>query len=313
MQHDEILFVEKYRPRTIADCILPSDLKATFQGYVDAGSIPNLILAGSAGTGKTTVARAMCEELKLDYILINGSDESGIETLRTKVKGFAASVSLYAGRKVIIIDEADYLNPNSTQPAFRGVIEEFSSNCSFIFTCNFKNRIIEPLHSRCAVLDFRIRKNEKQKLAGEFMRRVEHILQEESIAYDRKVIAELIMKFFPDFRRVLNEIQRYSVGGNIDAGILALVGDVKYDDLVTALKNKNYTAARKWVADNHDNDAVAILRELYDRLSTILEPASVPAAVQIISQYSYQMAFASDMEIQLMGAITEMMAELKFK
>lgn len=310
---DEILWVERYRPHTIRECILPESLKADFQKYVDDGTVPNMLFAGGAGVGKTTVARALCDEIGLDYILINGSDESGIDTLRTKVKGFASSVSLYGGRKVIIIDEADYLNPNSTQPAFRGVIEEFSTNCSFIFTCNYKNRIIEPLHSRCAVIDFKLKNGDKAKMASAFMKRCQQILDREKIEYDPKVVAEVITKFFPDNRRILNELQRYSVRGRIDSGILAHSSDVKFADLMTALKAKNFNEARKWVATNHDNDANVIFRQLYDRLSEVLEPNTIPVAVVILGKYQYQAAFVADPEINLMACVTELMCEASFK
>ena len=229
---DQILWVEKYRPKTIADCILPEQLKNTFQQYVDKKEIPNLIFAGSAGVGKTTVAKAMCDEIGADYIMINGSDESGIDTLRTKIKGFASTVSLIGGRKVIIIDEADYLNPNSTQPAFRGVIEEFASNCSFIFTCNYKNRIIQPIHSRCSVIDFKLQNGQRAKMATLLLKRVKEILKIEGVDFDEKVLAEVITKYFPDYRRVLNELQRYSVSGKIDVGILSTMTDVKLNELV---------------------------------------------------------------------------------
>jgi len=308
---DEILWVERYRPHTISECILPESLKADFQKYVDDKTVPNMLFAGGAGVGKTTVARALCDEIGLDYILINGSDESGIDTLRTKVKGFASSVSLYGGRKVIIIDEADYLNPNSTQPAFRGVIEEFSTNCSFIFTCNYKNRIIEPLHSRCAVIDFKLKNGDKAKIASAFMKRCQQILDREKIEYDPKVVAEVITKFFPDNRRILNELQRYSVRGRIDSGILAHSSDAKFGDLMAALKAKNYNEARKWVATNHDNDANVIFRQLYDRLSECLEPPTIPVAVVILGKYQYQAAFVADPEINLMACVTELMCEVE--
>jgi len=310
---DEILWCEKYRPKTVQECILPNELKEQFQTYVNTKEIPNLILSGSAGTGKTSISKALCDEIGLDYILINGSDESGIDTLRTKVKGFASSVSLYGGRKVIIIDEADYLNPNSTQPAFRGVIEEFSTNCSFIFTCNYKNRIIEPLHSRCAVIDFKLKNGDKAKMASAFMKRCQMILDREKIEYDPKVVAEVITKFFPDNRRILNELQRYSVRGRIDSGILAHSSDAKFGDLMAALKAKNYNEARKWVAMNHDNDANVIFRQLYDKLSDVLEPTTIPVAVVILGKYQYQAAFVADPEINLMACVTELMCECSFK
>jgi len=260
-----ILWVEKYRPKTIEDCILPDGIKSTFQDYVNRKEIPNLLLAGSAGVGKTTIAKALCEEVGCDYIMINGSDESGIDVLRNKIKNYASSMSLSGGRKVVIIDEADYLNPNSTQPAMRGAIEEFSSNCSFIFTCNFKNRIIDPIHSRCAVVDFKIN-GSKQKMAAGFFKRVEWILEQEGITYDKQVVAAVITKHFPDNRRVLNELQRYSVSGTIDKGILASVSDVQMNELVSSIMNKDFASCRKWVTNNLDNDITRIFRNIYDGL-----------------------------------------------
>lgn len=313
LQNAELLWVEKYRPKTIDECILPETFKKTFQEYVARKEIPNMILSGSAGVGKTTVARAMCEEIECDYIIINGSDESGIDTLRVKIKGFASSVSLTGtGRKVIIIDEADYLTA-AAQAAFRGVIEEFSMNCSFIFTCNFKNRIIQPLHSRCAVIDFKLQNGQKAKMASAFLKRVEQILKQEKIGYDLKVVAELITKFFPDYRRILNELQRYSVGGNIDVGILAQVGDVKTTELVGYLKEKDFRNVRKWVAQNADNDTHRIMREIYDKLYDILNPATIPMAVILLGKYQYQAAFAADQEINLMAFLTELMVDCEFK
>jgi len=308
---DQILWVERYRPHKISDCILPEDLKDTFQKYVDKKEVPNMILCGGPGVGKTTIARAMCDEIGLDYIVINGSDESGIDTLRTKVKGFASSVSLYGGRKVIVIDEADYLT-HAAQAGFRGVIEEFSSNCSFIFTCNYKNRIIEPLHSRCAVIDFKIKSADKAKMASGFMKRVQYILEQEKVEYDPKVIAALITKFFPDNRRILNELQRYSIRGKIDTGILAAQSDMKFSDLVAAMKAKSFGEARKWVTANYDNDAGVIFRQIYDSLYDIMKPNSIPIAVVIIGKYQYQAAFAADGEINLMAAITELLCECEF-
>jgi DNA polymerase III delta prime subunit len=313
LQNVELLWVEKYRPKTIEDCILPENFKKTFQEYVTRKEIPNMILSGSAGVGKTTVARAMCEEIECDYIIINGSDESGIDTLRVKIKGFASSVSLTGtGRKVIIIDEADYLTANA-QAAFRGVIEEFSKNCSFIFTCNFKNRIIQPLHSRCAVIDFKLQNGQKAKMASAFLKRVEQILKEEKVSYDLKVVAELITKFFPDYRRILNELQRYSVGGTIDVGILSNVGDFKITELVAFLKEKDFRSVRKWVAQNTDNDTHRIMREIYDKLYDVLNPATIPMAVILLGKYQYQAAFAADQEINLMAFLTELMVDCEFK
>ena len=310
--NDMLLWCERYRPKKIEDCILPEAQKKPFQEYVNRKEIPNIILSGSAGVGKTTVARAMCEEIEADYILINGSDESGIDTLRVKIKGFASSVSLMGGRKVVIIDEADYLSP-AAQAAFRGVIEEFSSNCSFIFTCNFKNRIIQPLHSRCAVIDFKLVNGQKAKMAAAFMKRVEYILKNENVEYDQKVVAELITKFFPDYRRVLNELQRYGVSGKVDVGILANVSDNKLNELVSYIKEKNFREVRKWVAQNADNDTHRIMRDFYDKAYDILKPESIPLAVVLLGKYQYQAAFVADQEINLMAFMTELMVDCEVK
>jgi DNA polymerase III delta prime subunit len=310
---DQILFVEKYRPKTVEECILPVEMKKTFQEYVDRKEIPNLILAGSSGVGKTSLARAMCEEIGCDYIMINGSDESGIDTLRTKIKGFASSVSLMGGRKVIIIDEADYLAPNSTQPAFRGVIEEFSNNCSFVFTCNYKNRIIDPIHSRCSVIDFKLKANQKAKMATQFMKRVIDILNIEKIEYDQSVVAELISKYFPDYRRTLNELQRYSVSGKIDVGILSIIKDANLGELVSKLKDKDFNSVRKWISLNNDNEASIIFRQIYDNLYEILKPETIPLVVVLIGKYQYQAAFVADQEINMMAFLTELMIDAEFK
>ena len=310
--NENILWVEKYRPKKVEDCILPESIKTTFQEYVNRKEIPNLLLSGTAGVGKTTIAKALCEEVGCDYIVINGSDESGIDTFRNKIKNYASSVSLSGGRKVIIIDEADYLNANSTQPALRGAIEEFAENCSFIFTCNFKNRIIDPIHSRCTVVDFKIN-GSKPKLAAQFFKRVEWILEQENVKYDKQVVAAVITKHFPDNRRVLNELQRYSVGGTIDKGILASVSDIQLSELLKALKEKDFSSVRKWVTNNLDNDAVTIFRKLYDTLYESLVPNSVPQMVLIIAKYQYQAAFVADHEINLMASLTEIMVECEFK
>jgi len=307
-----ILWVEKYRPKTIEDCILPDGIKSTFQEYVNRKEIPNLLLAGSAGVGKTTIAKALCEEVGCDYIMINGSDESGIDVLRNKIKNYASSMSLSGGRKVVIIDEADYLNPNSTQPAMRGAIEEFASNCSFIFTCNFKNRIIDPIHSRCTVVDFKIN-GSKQKMAAAFFKRAEWILEQEGITYDKSVVAAVITKHFPDNRRVLNELQRYSVSGTIDKGILASVSDVQMNELVSSVMNKDFASCRKWVTNNLDNDITRIFRNIYDALYDKLKPNSVPQMVLILAKYQYQAAFVADHEINLIACLTELMVECEFK
>lgn len=309
---EQMLWVEKYRPKTIEDCILPEAIKATFQEYVNKKQIPNLLLSGTAGVGKTTIAKALCEEVGCDYIVINGSDESGIDTFRTKIKNYASSVSLTGGRKVIIIDEADYLNPNSTQPAMRGAIEEFSSNCSFIFTCNYKNRIIDPIHSRCSVVDFKLNGN-KPKMAAQFFKRVEWILQQENIEYSKEVVASVVTKHFPDNRRILNELQRYSVSGVIDKGLLGNTGDIQIKELIKALREKDFGSCRKWVTQNLDNDAAQIFRSLYDNLYDLLTPPSVPQLVLILARYQYQSAFVSDLEINITACLTEIMIDCEFK
>jgi DNA polymerase III delta prime subunit len=310
---NQMLWVEKYRPHKVADCILPETLKSTFQEYVNRKEIPNLLLAGSAGVGKTTVAKALCEEVGCDYIVINGSDESGIDTFRNKIKNYASSMSLSGGRKVIIIDEADYLNPNSTQPALRGAIEEFAINCSFIFTCNYKNRIIEPLHSRCSVVEFKIQNGQKAKMATQFFKRVENILRNENVQFDKEVVAAVITKHFPDNRRILNELQRYAVSGSIDKGILAAVADVQLTGLTKSLKEKDFTSMRKWVTNNLDNDPKTILRKIYDSLYDLLKPDSIAPAVLILSKYQYQSAFVADQEINLVACLIEFMVECEFK
>ena len=310
MEH--LLWVEKYRPAKVEDCILPDAIKSTFQEYVTRKEIPNLLLSGTAGVGKTTIAKALCEEVGCDYIIINGSDESGIDVLRNKIKNYASSVSLMGGRKVVILDEADYLNPNSTQPALRGAIEEFSSNCSFIFTCNFKNRIIDPIHSRCTVVDFKLN-GQKAKMAAQFFKRVEWILEQEGVEYDKEVVAAVITKHFPDNRRILNELQRYSVSGRIDKGILSSVADIQLNDLVRSLSTKDFSSARKWVANNLDNDPTRIFRNLYDNLQETLKPNSVPQLVLILAKYQYQTAFVADPEINLIACLTEIMVDCEFK
>ena len=310
MEH--LLWTEKYRPQAVGDCILPDRLKKPFQEYVDQSNIPNLLLSGGAGVGKTTIAKAMCNEIGCDSLVINGSDESGIDTFRVKIKNYASSVSLAGGRKVIIIDEADYLNPNSTQPALRNAIEEFAGNCSFIFTCNFKNRIIDPLHSRCAVVDFTLRNGEKAKMASSFMKRITKILMDESVEYDDKVIVELIKKHFPDFRRVINELQRYSQFGKIDVGILSQLGDVPIEKIVGHIKDKNFGDVRKWVATN-DVDSNTLFRKLYDALYEKLKSHSIPKAVLILADYQYKAAFVADQEINTVACLTELMVECDFK
>lgn len=309
---NEALWVEKYRPHTIADCILPEEYKTTFQSYVDRKEIPHLLLCGGPGTGKTTVARALCDEIGCDYLMINGSDESGIDTFRVKIKNYASSMSMTGGKKVIIIDEADYLNPNSTQPAMRAAMEEFAHNCTFIMTCNFKNRIIEPLHSRCAVIEFKLRKDDKPKMAVAFMKRAAEILASEKVPYDKAVLAEVVKKHFPDYRRVLNELQRYSVSGKIDAGILSSIADVSINELVASLKEQNFGAMRKWVADFGGDDPARIYRKIYDSLYDIMDKSTIPNAVVILARYQYQAAFVADQELNLTACLTEMMVECKF-
>jgi replication factor C small subunit len=309
MEH--LLWVEKYRPAKVEDCILPDAIKNTFQEYVNKKEIPNLLLSGSAGVGKTTIAKALCEQIDCDYIVINGSDENGVDTIRVKIKNYASSVSLMGGRKVIILDEADYLTPNA-QAILRASIEEYASNCSFIFTCNFKNRIIDPIHSRCTVIDFRIN-GQKAKMASSFFKRVEWILEQEKVTYDKEVVAAVITKHFPDNRRILNELQRYAVGGSIDKGILATVSDIQLADLLKALKNKNFSDARKWVTNNLDNDPSRIFRKLYDGLYENLKPQSVPQLVLILAKYQYQAAFVADSEINLIACLTEIMVDCEFK
>ena len=310
---EHVLWVEKYRPEKISDCILPDSIKSTFQEFANQGKIPNLLISGSAGVGKTTIAKALCKEVDCDYIVINGSDENGIDVLRTKIKTYASSVSLSGGRKVIIIDEADYLQPNSTQPALRNFIEEFSINCSFIFTCNYKNRIIEPLHSRCSVIDIKIAKEDKQKLMAQFFKRVCWILEQENVEFNKEVVAQVVAKYFPDNRRVLNELQRYSMGGVIDAGLLSQVSDVNIAPLIKSLKEKAFVDVRKWVVDNLDNDSHTIYRKLYDNMNEILKPNSIPQLVLLIGKYQYQTAFVADHEINLMAFFTECMVDLEFK
>ena len=311
----EFLFVEKYRPQVIEDCILPDDTKKTFKEFVAKGEIPNLLLAGPPGIGKTTIAKALCNELGADYYVINGSDEGRfLDTVRNQAKNFASTVSLQGNdrHKVIIIDEADNTG-NDVQLLLRANIEAFYNNCRFIFTCNYKNKIIEPLHSRCAVIDFTIKGKQRVQLAGSFFQRLQSILDVERIEYDQKVVAELVSKHFPDFRRVLNECQRYSTGGKIDSGILASFSDISVNELVKNIKEKNFAEVRKWVVNNLDNDSSVLLRRLYDALLTSLENPSIPAAVLIIAKYQYQIAFVADQEINLLAALTEIMCECEFK
>ena len=311
----DFIWVEKYRPQTIEDCILPDSIKKTFKEFLNKGEIPNMLLSGPPGVGKTTVAKALCKQLGADYYVVNGSDEGRfLDTVRNNAKNFASTVSLTSEsrHKVIIIDEADNTT-SDVQLLLRASIEEFSRNCRFIFTCNYKNKIIEPLHSRCAVIDFAIRGKEKQEIATCFFKRLNSILEQERVESDKKVVAELINKHFPDWRRILNECQRYSVGGKIDSGILAYFSDVKVNDLIKNLKEKNFAEVRKWVVSNLDNDSSVLLRRIYDSLYESLVNSSIPAAVLIIAKYQYQIAFVADQEINMLACLTEIMVECQFK
>ena len=310
---DMFLWVEQYRPKTVDDCVLPQNLKNTFKEFVDQGNIPNVILSGGPGVGKTTIAKAVLDEIGATYMMVNGSEESGIDVLRTKIKNFASTVSLEGGRKYLILDEADYLNPLSTQPALRGFMEEFHKNCGFILTCNYKNRLIEPLHSRCSVIDFTIPKSEKPQLATEFMKRVVGILENENVEYDKKVLVEVIQRHFPDWRRILNELQRYSISGRIDAGILVDMAEINIKELMKFMKEKEFTNVRRWVVNNLDMDAVRLYRSIYDSLYTFLDHSTIPHAVCILSEYQYRGAFAADQEINTLACLTEIMAKVKFK
>jgi len=309
---NDFLWVEKYRPRRIADTILPDSLKQVFQKIVDGGELPNMLLTGTAGLGKTTVARALCDELSLDYIVINGSEEGNIDTLRGKIKQFASSVSLQGGYKVVILDEADYLNPQSTQPALRGFIEEFANNCRFILTCNFKNRIIEPLHSRCGVYEFNTSKKDLAPLAAQFMKRCQYVLEEEGVGYDQMAVADLIMKYAPDWRRVLNELQRYSVTGHISDAVVNSNRSDNFSDLFAHLKGKDFKKMRQWVANNIDTDASAIFRGIYDRMLDHIQPHSIPQLVLILADYQYKNAFVADHELNVVACMTEIMANVEF-
>ena len=309
----EFLWVEKYRPNRLEDCILPDELKNTFQQFINQQNIPNLLLSGSAGVGKTTVAKAMLEELGADYIVVNGSLHGNIDTLRTEIMNFATTVSFSEGRKYVILDEADYLNPQSTQPALRNFMEEYSKNCGFILTCNFKNRIIEPLQSRCSVIDFLFPKKLAPSLAGSFFTRVKTILDEEQVKYDKKVLAEIIQRHFPDWRRVLNELQRYSVSGIIDIGILSNSSQNAFKSLIALLKGKQFSDMRKWVAQNIDSDPTSIMRQLYDSSSEVIKASSIPQLVLLIGEYQYKSAFVADQEVNLVAFLTQVMADVEFK
>jgi len=310
--NDDFLWVEKYRPRTVDDTILPNQLKSMFQQFVDDGNVPNLILTGTAGVGKTTIAKAMLEQLDCDYIVINGSMNGNIDTLRNDIMSFASSVSLQGGRKYVILDEADYLNPNSTQPALRNFMEEFSKNCGFILTCNFKNKIIDPLHSRCSVIEFKLDKDDRTECAAQMFKRTCTILTQESVEFDKAAVAEVVMKHFPDNRRILNELQRYSATGRIDSGILTNLQEVTLENLITSLKEKDFTSVRKWVADNTDADPATIFRNLYDKASSFIVASSIPQLVLIIAEYQYKNAFVADHEINMTACLTEIMANCEF-
>lgn len=311
---DQFLWVEKYRPQTIDECILPEAMKNTFKQYIAQGELPTFLFSGTAGVGKTTVAKALCNEVGADWIMINGSDEGRmIETLRNKIKNFASTVSLTDAKKVVIIDEADYMNADSVQPALRSMIEDFSNNCRFIFTCNFKHRIIEPLRSRCANIEFKVDATEKQQIAAQFFKRVAQILKNEGIEFDPKVVSELIIKHFPDYRRILGELQRYSVTGKIDTGIFVNLGEESYKELYKQLKDRNFTEVRKWVAKNSDADTPALFKELYDNSSNFLDQSTVHNLILILADYQYKAAFVADQELNIMAALTEIMIQCKFK
>tara|TARA_Y100001973_G_C5201744_1_gene338291 strand:- start:1819 stop:2748 length:930 start_codon:yes stop_codon:yes gene_type:complete len=307
------LYVEKYRPKTISECILPKNLNETFEEMVKEGTPQNLLLCGPAGTGKTSVAKALCSDLDAESIVINCSEDGNIDTLRTKIRSFASTVSLNGNTKVVILDEFDYSNANSIQPALRGAIEEFSKNCRFIITCNYKNRIIAPIHSRCTNIEFSIPSEEKPGMAKRFLSRLMFILDQENIQYEEKVLANLILRHFPDFRRVINEIQRYSVSGTIDVGILSDYDKIRIQDLISAMKNKNFTDARKWIVSNLDNSPPELFRKMYDSLSDSLEKNSIPDAILIIAEYQYKSAFVADQEINFVACIVELMMRCEFK
>ena len=314
MQRDDFLWVEKYRPKTISECILPSDLEETFSEFVEIGKLPNLIFTGLPGTGKTTAAKALCEQTNTDYLMVNGSDEGrNIDTVRTTLTQYCSSVSMTGNRKAIIMDEADYMNPDSVQPALRGFIERFGNNVSFLFTCNYPTRIIDPIHSRCAIFDFFIPVNEKPKIGTRYLERCCQILEENEVEYDKRVVRELVGKHFGDFRRIINELQKYSASGKIDAGILSTISEINVNELVNYLKNKKFSEMRKWANSNMDTDVVRVFRKMYDVLNMHLKPQSVPQAVLIIANYQYKSAFVVDQEINLVACLTEIMVECEFK
>lgn len=309
----EFLFVEKYRPKTVDECILPERIKKTFREYVIRGELTNFLFHGTAGVGKTTIAKALCNDIGAEYIYINASESGNIDTLRVEIRAFASTISLTDAKKVVILDEADHLNANSTQPALRGFMEEFSSNCRFIFTCNHKNRIIEPLHSRCSVIDFKINSDEKKEMSMLFCKRAIQILTQENIEFDKKVVAELVNKHFPDYRRILMELQRYSVSGKIDSGIFIDIGQESYRELIKSMKDKNFTSVRNWVAKNTNISSDSLMRELYDNAFVNLEQSSVPQLSLILAEYAYKSAFVADQEINIMACLTEIMSSCKFK
>lgn len=310
---EQYLWVEKYRPRMISDCILPEQTKKMFQGIVDAGEIPNLLLSGGPGVGKTTVARALCNQVGSSYIIINGSEESGIDVLRTKIKSYASSLSFDGKRKSIILDEADYLNPQSTQPALRGCIEEFAKNCAFIFTCNYKNRILPALHSRCSVIDFRCGKDEKKQLIQELFNRIKYILDTEGVKYNKKVVVELVVRYFPDFRRLINELQKFSYTyGSIDEGILSQNSELQMDKLFRALKDKKFTDVRQWVVVSLDNDPTQVYRKIVDSATKYVAPSTIPALIVLVGDYLLKSAFSADQELTLLAFFVEFMSECEF-
>lgn len=312
-ENKSYLWTEKYRPKTIGECVLPERIKKTFQDMINSGESQNLLLSGSAGCGKTTVAKALCNELETDWMMINCSEDGNIDTLRTRIRSFASTVSLTGSKKVVILDEFDYANAQSMQPALRGFIEEFANNCRFILTCNFKNRIIEPIHSRCTCIHFQFSKKDMSQMSAQFMERVTDILQNEGVPFEPKVIAKLIVRYAPDFRRVINELQRYSIAGTIDVGILADIENCKINDLIVSMKEKDFQSMRKWVVDNLDNDQVQMFKKLYNNLSDSVEPQSIPSAILIIAEYQYKAAFVADQEINMTACCTELMMECSFK